>query len=344
MKYLYKLAFMVVLGAGFCLAQTGTMGQQPGATPPTFPSGQQQPGAQTANPDQTSPMGQTGTTSTTALTKAQSDIQSALRKQLPASADAVTVSVNDNNKIELKGTVASDTEKKQIEQIARSAAPDQKIENKITVSGTTAAPMPSSPSGMSTSGSPDQNGQQSPLDKNPNTNNPPSGPDKSRQQATPPMAMSFVQGQQSGTEDKHQNQSGTSAQSAGQNPTPSTTESSHYPISNTQTPNSAPEGTSNTANGTSGNTSMAGASDAQSNIQKALQQDPSLANANINVSTKGNKIELTGTVANKDQRKAAKRIAESNAAGFKVVDHIKVEGKGAADQSTNGNPSAPPKY
>ena len=97
--------------------------------------------------------------------------------------------------------------------------------------------------------------------------------------------------------------------------------------------------TSQNPAGASGQTSQAAGgnpSEAQGNIQKALQQDPSLANANINVTAKGDKVELTGTVANKDQKKTAKHIAESNAGSMKVVDHLKVEG------STDNN--APKKY
>lgn len=307
MKHLYKLAFILVFGAGLSVAQTGATGQNPATTPPTFPSGQQQPSTQ-SNPDQ-SPMGQTGTSSTTAITKAQSDIQTALRKQLPASADSVTVSVSDDNKIQLNGSVSSDTEKQQIEQIARSAAPDQTIVNKITVSGSSTMP----PSGST------------PPDA--------SGPDKERKPATPPpMAMSFVQ---SGTQDKSGNmgQNQGSSNTPGQNtPTPSTTESSHYPTDNTQTPNSA--------SSSQNNAGAAGSGDVQSNIQKAFQQDSTLANANINVNvTADNKVELSGTVADKEMKKTAKKIAEQNAAGYKVVDHIKVE-----HAKDNNPPSNPTKY
>lgn len=304
MKHLYKLAFILVFGVGLSVAQTGATGQNPATTPPTFPSGQQQPSTQ-SNPDQ-SPMGQTGTSSTTAITKAQSDIQTALRKQLPASADSVTVSVSDDNKIQLNGSVSSDTEKQQIEQIARSAAPDQTIVNKITVSGSsTKPPVPDA-----------------------------SGPDKERKPVTqPPMAMSFVQ---SGTQDKSGNmgQNQGSSSTPGQNtPTPSTTESSHYPTDNTQTPNSK-SGRANDA------AAAAGSGDVQSNIQKAFQQDSSLASANINVNvTADNKVELSGTVADKEMKKTAKKIAEQNAAGYKVVDHIKVE-----HAKDNNPPSNPTKY
>src|SRR5215467_9554627 len=257
MKHLYKLAFILVFGAGLSVAQTGATGQNPATTPPTFPSGQQQPSTQ-PNPDQ-SPMGQTGTSSTTAITKAQSDIQTALRKQLPASADSVTVSVSDDNKLQLNGTVSSDTEKQQIEQIAHSAAPDQTIVNKITVSGSKVVP-------------PDQN-----------------QPEKPKQPLTPPpMAMSFAQ---SGAQDKSGNmgQNQGSSNTPGQSTqTPSTTKSSHYPTDNTQTPNSASDRQNNAG------AAAAGSSDVQSNIQKAFQQDSSLANANINVNvTADNKVELS---------------------------------------------------
>ena len=299
MKYLYKLAFILVFGAGMSLAQTGATGQNPPTTPPTFPSGQ--PGTQTtnpnANPDQTSPMGQTGTTSTTAITKAQADIQTALRKQLPASADGVTVSVSDDNKIQLNGTVSSDIERQQIMGVAQSAAPDQQIEDKLKVAA--APPMGGNPT--STGTTPTQT-----------TPPPDQTPDKSRPQAQPPLTLvSF----QTGTQDKSSNM--------GQNPNQGS--SPQQPPGTT--PNPAPD-----------NATQTGSTDVQSNIQKALQQDSSLANANINVNvTKGNKVELTGTVADKEQKKTAKRIAESNAAGYKVVDHLKIA-------SSSTTPSNPPKY
>lgn len=325
MKYLYKLAFILVFGAGMSLAQTGATSQNPPTTPPTFPSGQS--GTQTTNPDQsnpstnpdqTSPMGQTGTTSTTAITKAQSDIQSALRKQMPASADSITVSVSDDNKLQLNGTVSSDTERQQILDVAKAAAPDQKIENKIKVAA--APPI----GGNSTSPGTTPSQPTTPPDE--------SAPDKSHQQAKPPLTLVSWQ---TGTQDKSSNMGQNSNQGSSPQQTPSTTESSHYPTDNTQTPNSAPSNQNATQTAQAGSS---GSTDVQSNIQKALQQDSSLSSANINVNvTKGNKVELTGTVADKEQKKTAKKIAESNAAGYKVVDHLKVAG--SSTKSSN-----PPKY
>ena len=83
----------------------------------------------------------------------------------------------------------------------------------------------------------------------------------------------------------------------------------------------------------------AGAGDVQSQVQTALQQDPKLADANITVAVKGNKLELNGTVANGDAKKEAEKVAKDKAGNVKVKNHIKV---------ANANPSgqektAPPK-
>jgi osmotically-inducible protein OsmY len=282
MKYVYRLAFILVIGASFALAQTGAGSQ---STPPTSPS-QQQPGAQTPDNSQ---MGQTGASSADALTKAQSDIQSALRKQMPASADNVTVSVTDNNKIQLSGSVSSDSEKSQVEQVARSAAPNADIVNQLQVS--------SSPTSMP-----------------PSSTEPPA--------ASKPPVLRLVAYQQSGS--AGQGSSGSQDTQSPQNPTNPTT--------------SSPGAGANGGVGQTADTSANG-SDVQDKIQKAIQQDSSLANSNINVNVSNNKVELTGTVASKDQKKEAMQIAETNAGGMKVVDHLKV----SATEATPSTPSTPPK-
>jgi osmotically-inducible protein OsmY len=282
MKHVYTLAFILAMGATFALAQTGT-GQSSPSTPSTFPS-QQQPGAQ---PPDHSAMGQAGAASSQASTKAQSDIQSALRKQLPASADNVTVSTTDDGRVQLAGVVASESEKQQVEQIARSAAPNAEIVDRLTVTGSNPGSLP------------------------PASSQPPSG-------GKPPM-MRLVAFQQTGSasQDNPQNQS-----------------SPQTPVN---PPNSDPGAS---ANGTVGQTSQANAntSDVQDRVQKALQQDSSLTGANINVSVQNNRVELTGTVASRDQKKTAHDIAENNAAGMKVVDHLKV-----SSSASTSTPSTPPK-
>jgi len=263
MKHLYKLALTLVIGAGLALAQTSPSTSQP--------SGSQVP--------DNSQMGTKGAGSASA----QSDIQSALRKQLPNVADSVTVSSTDDNKIQLSGTVSSDAEKQQVEQIARTAAPSADIVNKLTVGGSSSGP------GAAPSSTPP--------------------PDSSK-----PPKMQLIAYQ--------------AGSAAGQGSSPSqTTPSSSSPTSpSSQTPSSDQTGSMSQG-------AQAGGTDVQDKIQKAIQQDSSLSGANVNVSVNGNKVELTGTVASKDQKHTAKQLADANAGGMKVVDHLKVE-KGSSAPST----------
>ena len=264
MKHLFKLAFILVVGTGLALAQT---------TPSTSPSGAQTP--------DNSQMGQKGAGSASAV----SDIQTALHKQLPNVADNVTVSSTDDSKIQLAGTVSSDAEKQQVEQIARTAAPSADVVNKLTVSGS------------ATPGK--EPGSQPPASSKP-----------------PKVELIAYQ-------------TGSSSQ------TPSSqTPSSQTPSS--QTPSSQPP-SSEPAGSMSQTSPAGGGSDVQDKIQKAIQQDSSLSGANVNVSVSGDKVELSGTVASKDQKKTVKQIAESNAGGMKVVDHVKVEGKGNSPSETPKN-------
>ena len=279
MKNLYKLAFILVIGSAFALAQAGA-GQTTPSTPST-PSTLPQSGAQQT--PESSQTGQAGSAADSA--KAQSDIQSALRKQLPSAADNVTVSVTDDNKVQLSGTVSSDTEKQQVEQIAHSTAPNMEIVNKLNTNGSSGNPGAMPPSGSQ----------------------PPSG--------SKPPVLRLVAYQATGSA---QNPSGSAA---GQD-TPSTQSPS------SQSPSA----------GAQGSQGMSGSSDVQDKIQKAIQGDSSLSGANINVTVADNKVELAGTVASRDQKKTAKQIAETNAGGMKVVDHLKVSG---SEGSTS--PSTPPK-
>jgi osmotically-inducible protein OsmY len=70
----------------------------------------------------------------------------------------------------------------------------------------------------------------------------------------------------------------------------------------------------------------AGAADVQSDIQSALQKDPSLAGANVNVQVVGKTVELTGTVPTKDAKETAERIAKDHSGGLTVKNKIKVSG------------------
>lgn len=84
-------------------------------------------------PDESGPLGQVGASSTTTLAKAESNIKSVLRQQMPTVANRVVVSETEDQKIKLSGTVNTDTAKQQVEQLARTVAPDQTIVNDLDV-------------------------------------------------------------------------------------------------------------------------------------------------------------------------------------------------------------------
>lgn len=73
----------------------------------------------------------------------------------------------------------------------------------------------------------------------------------------------------------------------------------------------------------------------QSDIQSALQKDPTLANSNINVQATDKNIELTGTAPNKEAKHTAERIAKAHSGGLDVKNHIKVENAPGSAEPTN---------
>jgi cytoskeletal protein RodZ len=77
--------------------------------------------------------------------------------------------------------------------------------------------------------------------------------------------------------------------------------------------------------------------DVQSNIQSAIQKDPTLSTANVTVNVTGKTVELSGTVPNKDAKDTAERLAKDNANGMKVKNHLKVASAGS-------DTAAPPKH
>jgi BRCT domain type II-containing protein len=63
-------------------------------------------------------------------------------------------------------------------------------------------------------------------------------------------------------------------------------------------------------------------SDLQGQIQNALKNEPTLANASINVRVTDDQIDLAGTVATAREKLTAKRIAQSYAGNRKVKERI----------------------
>ncbi len=71
----------------------------------------------------------------------------------------------------------------------------------------------------------------------------------------------------------------------------------------------------------------AGTAGVQSDIQSALQKDPSLASANINVAVSAQSVELTGTAPTKEAKDKAEQIATAHSGGLPVKNRIKVAGE-----------------
>ncbi len=94
-----------------------------------------------------------------------------------------------------------------------------------------------------------------------------------------------------------------------------------------------------TTGASTGATGMTGASDTnqlQSQIQGAIQNEPTLSGSNVNVNVTETAIELSGTVPTGKEKQTAKRIAQSYAGNRKVVDRLTVTGRG---NGANANPS-----
>jgi hypothetical protein len=75
----------------------------------------------------------------------------------------------------------------------------------------------------------------------------------------------------------------------------------------------------------------------QSEIQNALQQQGTLSGTNIQTNVTDTDVELTGTVATPDQKQTAERIAGSYAGNRRVVNHITV----SSLNGQTGTPGAP---
>jgi osmotically-inducible protein OsmY len=71
-------------------------------------------------------------------------------------------------------------------------------------------------------------------------------------------------------------------------------------------------------------TSAANMADVQNEIQTALQKDPTLTGANINVQVTEKNVELTGTVPSRDAKYTAEQIAKAHSGGLGVKNRLKV--------------------
>lgn len=95
---------------------------------------------------------------------------------------------------------------------------------------------------------------------------------------------------------------------------------------NEQPPYTAPNRTQATQGAKLPESDAAPGTDLPGSIQAALQQEPSLKDSSISVRQNDGGIELSGTAPSREQKKTAERIANANAGGRPVKNHIKVTG------------------
>jgi BON domain-containing protein len=146
-QYLTKLALLVTLAAGVALAQAYPQQQPPSGTQPTAPQTQQNPPApdqtQPANPDKsqqpstpdkdTSKVPQSDQPAAASSTDVESNIQQAIKNDPSLAGSNIQVKVT-NKEVDLSGTVNSDQDKQNAEQIAKTNAGPRKVKNHLKVS------------------------------------------------------------------------------------------------------------------------------------------------------------------------------------------------------------------
>jgi cytoskeletal protein RodZ len=139
-QYLTKLALLVTLAAGVALAQAYPQQQPPSGTQPTAPQTQQNPPA----PDQTQPapsektqepskVPQSDQATAASSTDVESNIQQAIKNDPSLAGSNIQVKVT-NKEVDLSGTVNSDQDKQNAEQIAKTNAGPRKVKNHLKVS------------------------------------------------------------------------------------------------------------------------------------------------------------------------------------------------------------------
>lgn len=269
---------------------------------------------------------QAGAASAVSGSDVEKQIHTRLQQELPSAAGNFTVNVS-HNVIRLSGNVASDNERKRVEQIVAQAAPAQTIVNNINVSSAAASAAGTSTTGGTATGLPQGEATQPSAQT--------SGMATGGTQMCPCPGQTGATGAPGATGTTG---TGSAASSAAGTGTTGGMTGATSQTGATATTGSA-TGTTGAVAGQTGTTgATAGATtstDMQSHIQQALHNEPTLANDNIMVNVTDDTIELSGTVATGKDRQTARRIAQSFAGNKKVVDRLTVTGRG---RNSGNNP------
>jgi len=316
----------LALATSYGLAQTGQAGSQAGQYPSSQSPTTQQPNPQAPQTSTTPDQGQsTGPEQTQASpsTAASAPDNDALAQQVQQklSTEPTLKGVQAEAKkgvVTLSGTVASKADRKHAEELAKSVPGVKKVHAKLkvnpnaaaTTSGAAETPAPSaagSEAGNMSAQAGVQQGNQQPGSMTGSEQR-----ESQQQGAASPSA-------QAGMNSQAQQSPGTAQTEPGQTQ-PGMTQQG------VQTPNNQ-MGTAQSA------------TQIQSEIQNALQQQGTLSGTNIQTNVTDTEVELNGTVATPDQKQTAERIAGSYAGSRRVVNHITVSS--LSGQTGGANPGTP---
>ena len=319
-KHSLLLTLGLALATTYGLAQTGEAGSQAGQYPSRQSPTTQQPSTQaptTTAPDQGQTTAPDQTASSAATAPDNDTLAQQVQQKLSTEPALKNVQVEaKKGTVTLSGSVASKADRKHAEELAKSVPGVKKVHAKLKVSpnaaGTTsgAAEMPAPSAAGSEAGNTSaeagvQQGNQEPGSMSG------SAQAESRQQgAQSPSA-------EAGMNSQAQQSPGTAQTEPGQTQPGMTQQGVETPNNQMGTAQSATQ--------------------IQSEIQNALQQQGTLSGTNIQTNVTDTDVELTGTVATPDQKQTAERIAGSYAGSRRVVNHITV----SSLSGQTGNPSAP---
>ena len=192
------------------------------------------------------------------------------------------------------------------------------------VLGQTASSPSSSPSSQTGTAA-----SQSPVAvQSPNREKPPAGEPAAPQSTNPNSGASASTGT-GNTNSSAGSPMGENPASASQNPGTAANETNmagQGPV----TPQSTVPPTNQAGNSVTTGVGLNDAATLQSQIQNAIQNEPTLKNDNINVSVNDSTIELSGNAQTGKEKETAYRIASSFAENRRVRDRITVSGRGTA--------------
>ena len=309
-KHSLLLTLGLALATTYGLAQTGQAGSQAGQYPSSQSPTTQQPSTQapsTTAPDQgqTTAPDQTQSTGNSAATAPDNDaLAQQVQQKLSTEPALKNVQVEaKKGTVTLSGSVASKADRKHAEELAKSVPGVKKVHAKLKVSPNAAG----TTSGAAETPAPSAAGSEA------GNTSAQAGVQQGNQEPGSMTGSARAETQQQGMESPSA-QAGANSQ-AQQSPGTAQTEPGQTQPGMTQQGVQTPNNQMGTAQS---------ATQIQSEIQNALQQQGTLSGSNIQTNVTDTDVELTGTVATPDQKQTAERIAGSYAGSRRVVNHITV--------------------